>query len=89
MPPGKQKKRLKKLAEAVSAILGDQQKAKKLRKAEALERFIAKLEDKHRRMRKELEKGLLQGNAAEEEADRIASLGKQIKKAKKILAGMR
>ena len=86
MPP--KKKRLKKLAEAISEILGDEQKAKKLKKAKALKRFIAKLEDKHREMEREIEKGSLDAGTAKERARQAESLGKQIKKAKKILADM-
>ena len=87
MPP--KKKRLRKLAEAISEILGDEQKAKKLKKAKALERFIAKLEDKHREMKREIQKGSPDGKAAKERARQADSLGKQIKKAKKILADMK
>ena len=85
--PGK-KKRLKNLVEAVSAILGDQQKAKKLKKAKALKRFIAKLEDKHRSMERELEKDSPDTQVVDELARQAESLGKQIKKARKILADM-
>ncbi len=85
----KQKKRLRRLVEAVSAILGDQQKAKKLKKAEALERFISKLQDKRREMEGEIEKGSLDGKAAKEKTRQAESLGKQIKKARKILAAMK
>lgn len=82
------KKRLKNLVEAVAAILGDQQKAKKLKKAKALDRFIAKLDDKHRSMEKELKKDSPKTEAVSELARQAESLGKQIKKAKKILADM-
>jgi hypothetical protein len=82
------KKRLKKLVAAVSAILGDKQEAKKLRKTEALERFIVKLKDKHREMERELAKGSLEGAAAKEKSRRVKDLGKQIRKAEKILAKM-
>ena len=87
MPP--RKKRLKNLVESVSSILGDQQKAKKLRKAKALERFIGKLEDKHRELERELKKGPLSDKAAKDRARQAGSLGKQIKKARKILAEMK
>ena len=83
---GKKKKKLKKLVEAVSAILGDQQKAKTLKKTEALESFIEKLKDRHGEMEKELSQGSLKGDAAEERSRQVAELGKQIKKAEKILA---
>ena len=83
---GKKKKRLQKLVDAVSAILGDQQKAKTLKKTEALERFIEKLEDRHGEMEKELSRGSLQGKAAKERSRQVTDLGKQIKKAQKILA---
>ena len=83
------KKRLKKLVDAVSALLGDQQKAKKLRKSEALARFIAKLEAAHKEMEKELEKKSLKGSAAKEKARRAESLAKQIRKAKRLLAEMK
>lgn len=82
------KKRLKKLVAAVSEILGDQKKAKKLKKAEALERFIGKLEDKHREMESARSKGTLEGKAAEEQAHKTESLAKQIRKARKILSDM-
>ena len=87
MPP--KKKRLKKLAEAISEILGDDQKAKKLKKAKVLEQFISKLEDKHREMEREIEESSLGGKAANDRAHQAHSLGKQIKKAKKILADMK
>jgi hypothetical protein len=86
MPP---KKRLKKLAEAISEILGDEQKAKKLKKAKVLERFIGKLQDRHREMKREIEKGSLGTRTAKERAREADSLLKQIKKAKKILADMK
>ncbi len=79
-------KRLKKLVEAVSAILGDQQKAKKLKKRKALERFILKLKDRHAEMEMELEQGSLEAAAAKERSRQAADLGKQIRKAEKILA---
>ena len=85
----KKKKRIRKLVEAVSAILGDQMKAKKLKKAKALQRFIAKLKDRHREMEKELSQGSLQGTAAKEKARQAADLAKQIGKAEKILAEMK
>lgn len=83
------KKRLKKLVDAVSSILGDTTKAKKLKKAEALEGFIGKLEKKHREMLAELSSGAVTGKAAKEESRRAESLGRQIKKAKKLLADMK
>ena len=89
------KKRLKKLVTAVSEILGDPREAKKakklkkLKKAKALDRFIAKLEDRHREMENELFDGALEGKAAEEHAGKTKSLAKQIGKAKKILEGMK
>ena len=82
------KKRLKKLADAVSSILGDTEKAKKLKKKRAMEGFVAKLEDKHRQMEEELESGSLKGKASKESSRKAQSLGRQIKKARKILADM-
>ncbi len=75
------KKRLQKLVESVSAILGDEHKAKKLRKAKSLERFIAKMEDKKR----ELDRKSSKGKEGKERARLSEALAKQIRKAKKIL----
>jgi hypothetical protein len=83
------KKRIRDLVEAVSAILGDQKKAKKLKKAKALQRFIVKLKDKHREMEEELALNSFQGNAAKEKSRQAAVLAKQIGKAEKILADMK
>ncbi len=85
----KKQKRLTKLVEAVSAILGDQERAKRLRKTKALDRFIGKLEAKHREMEKELSKGGLSGKDAKGRSRDLEGLGKQVKKAKKILADMK
>lgn len=83
------KKRLKKLVAAVSTILDDQTEARKLKKAEALERFIVKLEDKHREMEAHRQAGAPDPKQLEEHADRAKSLAKQIKKARKILADIK
>ena len=83
------KKRIRRLVEAVSAILGDQTKAKKLKKVKALQRFIVKLKDKHQEMEKELAQDSFQGNAAKEKSRQAAALAKQIRKAEKILADMK
>lgn len=80
------KKRLKKLVAAVSTILDDQTEAKKLKKAEALERFIVKLEAKHREMAATRAAGSLDPKEREEHAYQAKNLAKQIKKARKILA---
>ncbi len=82
-------RRLEKLVEAVATVLGDRQKAKKLRKAKALARFVAKLEDKHREMERELAKGSLDGKAGKEKAHQAQRLDKQITRAKKLLAEMK
>lgn len=82
------KKRLKNLVDAVSSILGDSEKAKKLKKADALESFIGKLEKKHREMVGELSSGAVTGKAAKEKSRQAQSLERQIKKARKILADM-
>lgn len=80
------KKRLKKLVAAVSTILDDQTEAKKLKKAEALERFIVKMEEKHREMEARRAAGSVDPKQLEEHVERAKSLAKQIKKARKILA---
>lgn len=89
MSPKKEKKRLQGLVDAVSAILGDDQKAKKLRKVKALESFIGKLEKKERDLEKELSGSSLKGKLAKEKSRQVETLGKQIKKAWKILADMK
>jgi predicted RNase H-like nuclease (RuvC/YqgF family) len=89
MSPKKEKKRLQGLVDAVSAILGDDQEAKKLRKVKALERFIGKLENKERDLDKELSKDSLKEKVAREKSRQVETLGKQIKKARKILADMK
>lgn len=83
------KKRLKKLVDAVSAILGDSEKAKKLKKSEALESFIGKLEDRRSAFDKEISKGSLAGKELKEKSRKSELLSKQIKKAKKILSDMK
>ena len=85
----KQKKRLAKLVEAVSTILGSDQKARKLRKAKALARFIEKLEIKKAEIEKEIASEKVKGKEAEEKEDQVRLLTKQIRKGKKILADMR
>ncbi len=75
------KKRLKNLVESVSAILGDEQKWKKLRKARSLERFIAKMEAK----KLELEQELAKDEKNNTTAHQLILLSEQIKKAKGIL----
>lgn len=83
------KKRLKKLAEAVSAILGDTEKAKQLKKSKALERFIGRLEDRQRELERDLEKGSVEDRKLKETSKKHKMLTKQIKKARKILSDMK
>ena len=82
------KKRLKKLVDAVSGILDGDHKAKKLRKARALGRFIEKLESKKGELEKEIASGGCKGKEAEEKNDQIRLLTKQIQKGRKILEDM-
>ena len=87
MPP--KKKKLKKLVDAVSAILGDTEKAKKLKKSEALESFIKKMEDRQISIETEIFEGSLEGKELKLETKKVALLTKQIKKARKLLADMK
>lgn len=87
--PTVKKKRLESFVDAVSAILGDQEKAKKLKKAKALKRFIAKLEDRQRDIEKEIAKGDLSGKSLKTRSRQAENLEKQIKKGRKILSDMR
>jgi hypothetical protein len=85
----KQKKRLAKMVEAVSTIMGSDHKARKLRKAKALARFIEKLGIKKAEIENEIASEKVKGKEAEEKEDQVRLLTKQIKKGKKILADMR
>ena len=84
----KNTRRLEKLVDAVSQILGDDHKARKLKKAKALERFISKLEDRRAEIERELKRRRAKGKGTDEQAEKSKSLHKQIKRAKKILAEM-
>lgn len=83
------KKRLARFVDAVSDILGNGKSAKKLRKAEALERFLAKLEDKQSEIARDLSKGRVKGKDADKKKKQAHLLEKQIKKGRKLLADMR
>ena len=85
----RQKKRLAKMVEAVSSVLGSDHKAHKLRKTKALARFIEKLEIKKAEIEKEIDSKKVKGKEAEEKKDQVRLLTKQIRKGKKILADMR
>ena len=85
---GKKKKRLSALVEAVTEILGSSPKAKKLKKAKALGRFIDKLEGKLAEIENDISTGELSDEEREAKSHQVKGLTKQIKKAKKILLSM-
>ena len=84
---GKRQK-LTKIANAVTGILGDEVKGKKLKKGKALKRFIKKMEARRKEIKDELEKGDLKKDREKLLRDHLETLDKQIKKAHKLLDAM-
>ena len=84
---GKQQK-LTKLANAVTGILGDEVKGKRLKKGKALKRFIKKMEARRKEIVAELEKGGLKKDREKLLKNHLETLDKQLKKAQKILSEM-
>ena len=84
---GKRQK-LTKLASAVTGILGDEVKGKKLKKGKALKRFIKKMEARRKEIVNELDKGNLKKEREKLLKDHLETLDKQLKKARKILSEM-
>ncbi len=81
-------KELSKIAGAVEHILGDKVKKKKIKKDKALKRFIKKMENRRKEVKKELDKGGLKNEREKLLRDHLDTLDAQIKKASKILAEM-
>lgn len=86
---GKDKKRLQRIVDAVSAILGDEEEVKKLRKVKALERFIGKLEARERELAGKASAGARKGKEARQTSRHVGILQKQIKKASDLLVEMK
>jgi len=85
---GKRQKKISRIANAVTGILGDEIKNKKLKKGKALKRFIKKMEARRKEILDELEKGGLKKDREKLLKNHLETLDKQIKKAQKILDDM-
>jgi hypothetical protein len=83
------KKELAKIADAVEGILGDSVKAKKLKKIKALERFIVQMKSKRADISAELGQDALAPEARKLKERHLKTLDKQIRKANKVLSGMK
>ena len=79
------KKKLKEIIAAVSSIMGDGRKAKELKKAKALKRFISKLEDTLEKKEKLLASGKPTKKESARLSEQVEELSKQIKKARQVL----
>ena len=84
---GKRKK-LSRIANAVTGILGEEIKGKKLKKGKALKRFIKKMKARRKEIEKELAEGGLTKDREKLLRNHLETLDKQIKKARKILNEM-
>ena len=83
-----QRKKLSKITNAVTGILGDEVKGKKLKKGKALKRFIKKMEARREEIKKELDKGGLKKDREKLLRNHLETLDHQIKKARKIFDAM-
>ena len=83
-----QRKKLSKITNAVTGILGGEIKGKKLKKGKALKRFIKKMEARRQEIKDELDKGGLKKEREKLLRNHLETLDKQIKKARKVLGAM-
>ena len=80
-----QHKKISRITNAVTGILGNEVKSKKLKKSKALKRFIKKMETRRKEIKEELDKGRLKKDREKLLRNHLETLDKQIKKAHKIL----
>ena len=78
------KKKLKKLVRATRIALEDDWKAKKLKKADAFSRFLAKLEARHVEVERRLQSSGLSKAERESLEKQLEALKKGLKKGKKL-----
>ncbi len=84
-----QRKKLSRIASAVTGILGDEIKGKRLKKEKALKRFIKKMEARREEIINELDKGNVKKEREKLLREHLGTLEKQLKKARKILSDMK
>ena len=77
-------KKLKKLVRATRIALEDDWKAKKLRKADAFSRFLAKLEARRVKVKRRLRSSGLSKKERESLEEQLEALEKGLKKGKKL-----
>ena len=83
-----QRKKLSRIASAVTGILGDEIKGKELKKGKALKRFIKKMEARREEIIDELDGGTIKEEREKLLREHLETLEKQLKKARKILSDM-
>jgi len=83
-----ERKKLAKIIDAVKGIVGDDIENKKLKKTQAIESFIEKMEEKEIEITAELENGGLDEETAIILQRHLKTLEKQLKKTRKLLVEM-